>query len=376
MNKAGLEDVVASQTAISYIDGQKGDLFYRGYHINDLAEHANFEQTAYLLWFGDFPTEEQYRRVCGLVHDQLGLPKEMMAILFDLPDTAGPMQALRTAISALALHDPEANDNSPEANQQKAMHLMAHFPEIVAANYRIATGQWPLQPMERCGLAANFLWLLKGCEPEPLHVEAMDKCLVLHAEHGLNASTFSARVAASTLSDMYSAVTAALGTLLGPLHGGANQHVMEMLVEVGDPKHAEAYVKNALANKQRIMGFGHRVYKVEDPRAIILREISKELCEQTGNIKYYEISEKIREVTYAEKGLYPNVDFYSATALHALGIKTELFTTIFAVSRVVGWTAHVMEQHADNRLIRPRSEYIGHKNRTFTPIPGCRQAYH
>lgn len=371
MNKGGLEGIVAAQTQICYIDGLKGELRYRGYHIKDLAEHANFEQTAYLLWHGDFPTMEQYREFCHEVHSQLGLPKEMMSILFDLPHTAGPMQTLRTAISALGLHDPDANDNSPEANMRKSMHLMAHVPEIVAANYRLEVGQWPLEPLDRCGIAANFLWMLKGVEPTPIETDAMDTCLVLHAEHDFNASTFAARVTASTLSDMHSAITSAVGALLGALHGGANQRVMEMLEEIGNVKKAEAYVKNALATGQRIMGFGHRVYQVEDPRAGILRDISRKLCEHTGNSHYFDISEKIREVTFAEKGLNPNVDFYSASVLHALGIKTELFTTIFAVARVVGWAAHIMEQYSDNRLIRPLTDYVGQRDRELTPLDTC-----
>ena len=265
---------------------------------------------------------------------------------------------------------------------RKAIHLTAHFPEVIAANYRLQTGSWPLESRCDCvrakalsleasflgASARNFLWLLKGEEPDPSEVETMDLCLVLHADHGLNASTFAARVTASTLSDMYSAVTSAIGTLQGPLHGGANQRVMQMLEEIGDVSKVEAYVDNALTNKQRIMGFGHRVYKTEDPRAAILRESCKNICTLTGHGKYFEMSEKIREVVYDRKGLYPNVDFYSASVLHSIGIETELFTTIFAASRIVGWTAHIMEQYKDNRLIRPTSEYVGVKDKKFVPM--------
>ncbi len=364
----GLEGVPAATTELSVIDGQKGELVYRGYNINELAGKVSFEEVAYLLWNGDLPDRTQYTKLCEQIAVGIGLPMPMMAIMFHLPQTSGPMQALRTAVSALALHDSEAEDNSPEANMRKAIHLTAHFPEVIAANYRLHTGNWPLESRSECGIARNFLWLLKGEEPTLHEIEAMDLCLVLHADHGLNASTFSARVTASTLSDMYSAVTSAIGTLQGPLHGGANQGVMRMLEEIGDVSKVEAYVDNALANKQRIMGFGHRVYKVEDPRAAILRRECQNVCSRAGNGKYFEISEKIREVVYDRKGLYPNVDFYSASVLHSIGIETRLFTTIFASSRIVGWTAHIMEQYKDNRLIRPTSEYIGVKERKFAPM--------
>jgi len=369
MRTGGLEGVVAATTELSVIDGQKGELVYRGYNINELAGKASFEEVAYLLWHGQLPNRAQYEELREQIAGEIGLPISMMAIMFHLPETSKPMQSLRTAVSALALHDEQAEDNSPKANIRKATHLTAHFPEVTAANYRLqTTGNWPLKPKRDWSIAKNFLWLLKGKEPEPFEAETMDLCLVLHADHGLNASTFSARVTASTLSDMYSAVTSAIGTLQGPLHGGANQRVMEMLKEIGDVSKVEEYVDNALANKQRIMGFGHRVYKVEDPRAAILRRVCQDICSRTPNGKYFEISEKIREVVHDRKGLYPNVDFYSASVLHSLGIETRLFTTIFAASRIAGWTAHIMEQYQDNRLIRPTSEYIGVKDRKFLPI--------
>ena len=367
MKASGLENVVAAATELSVIDGQKGELVYRGYSINELAGKVSFEEVAYLLWHGELPTREQYEKLREQLAIEMGLPIPIMAIVFHLPKRSGPMQALRTAVSALALHDPEAEEISPELNMRKAIHLTAHFPEVIGANYRLETGNWPLEPRCDFSLAKNFLWLLNGEEPEPFEVETMDLCLVLHAEHGFNASTFAARVTASTQSDMYSAVTSAIGTLQGPLHGGANQRVMQMLREIGDVSKVEAYVDNALANKQRIMGFGHRVYKVEDPRAAILRESAQELCARTGNSKYFDISERIREVVHDRKGLNPNVDFYSASVLHSLGIETHLFTTIFAASRIVGWTAHIMEQYND-RLIRPTSEYIGLRDRKFVPM--------
>jgi len=364
----GLEGVVAAATELSTIDGQKGELVYRGYNINELANKTSFEEVAYLLWNGELPTRSQHTELCAKIADEIGLPASMMAIMFHMPEISGPMQALRTAVSALALHDPEAEDISPESNMHKAIHLIAHFPEVIAANYRLRTGKWPLESRYDCQIAKNFLWLLKGEEPDPYEVETMDLCLVLHADHGLNASTFSARVTASTLSDMYSAVTSAISTLQGPLHGGANQRVMQMLEEIGEVNKVEEYVDNTLANKQRIMGFGHRVYKTEDPRAALLRRNCQDICTLTGHSKYFDISEKIREVVYDRKGLYPNVDFYSASVLHSIGIETNLFTTIFAASRIAGWTAHIMEQYNDNRLIRPTSEYVGVKDKKFVPM--------
>lgn len=368
MYSEGLEGVIAAQTGISYIDGENSQLYYRGYPIRELVEHASFEETAYLLWFGELPTRDQYAQFSDDLRGLLGLPKPMLATLFRLSRTFVPMHALRTAVSAFGLYDPNAYRGPTEANVQKAMYLMAHVPEIIAATYRLRLEDWPIQAKPTGRLAANFLWLLKGKEPNALAVKAMDACLVIHAEHGLNASSFVARVTASTLADMYSAVTAALGALSGRLHGAANQGVMEMLEEIGDPNAAEAHVKELLANRQRVMGFGHRIYKGVDPRAVILSRIAQDLCEQTGNAKYYDIAERVREVVHTETGLYPNVNFYTSLVLRGLDIHTILFPTIFAAARTVGWAAHVMEQHENNRLIRPTSAYIGPEKREYIPI--------
>jgi citrate synthase len=354
----GLEGIVATQSAISSIIDDT--LTYVGYDIDDLAENASFEEVVYLLWHQRLPKEEELAELKKQLIQNMTIPQEVINHFKTYPiGDVHPMAALRTAVSLLGLYDEKAEDMSDEANYEKAVKLQAKIATVVTAFARIRKGQEPIAPNPELGYAANFLYMLSGTNPEPIEIEAFDKALVLHADHELNASTFTARVCVATLSDMYSGVTAAIGALKGPLHGGANEQVMNMLMEVGSVDKAEEYVLNKLANKEKIMGFGHRVYRKGDPRAKHLREMSKQLTKLRGEEKWYEMSIKIEEVFTAEKNLPPNVDFYSASVYHSLNIDHDLFTPIFAVSRVSGWIAHILEQYANNRLIRPRAEYTG-----------------
>lgn len=368
----GLEGIVAASTAISYIDGLNGRLYYRGININDLAEHSTFEETTALLWYGKLPTRSQLESFTQKFVANRQIPNELLALMMAMPKKTTPMEVLRTAVSALSSYDPEDQDNSLEANVHKSMRLTASMPTIVAAWERIRNGQWPILPSSELNHAANFLYMLTGREPDAKAGEVLDNCLILHADHGLNASTFAARITASTLSDLHSAIVSAIGTLKGPLHGGANEAVMRTLLEIGDVSRAEQYVRGALNAKKKIMGFGHRVYKADDPRATWLQRMARELAESSGHKRWYEISEKVRETVQSQKELPVNVDFYSASVYYTLGIPIDLFTPIFAISRVAGWTAHVYEQYSDNRLIRPESEYIGPMDVEYVPI-GQRQ---
>ena len=359
--KAGLEDVVAATSAICYLDGDRGVLAYYGYDIHDLARGATFEEVCYLLWHGRLPS----RAELGDLQSQLaaGRPLEepVLRLMKQLPATDG-MDSLRTLTSALGHYDRDASDHSPQANYRKAVRLTAQLGSIVATYGRMQAGGGPIQPDPALGHAANFLYMLTGNRPNALSTRAFDIALVLHADHELNASTFAARVAAATLTDLHSAIVAAIGTLKGPLHGGANADVMRLLIEVGQDASAERIdeaIRSRLARKIKIPGFGHRVYHTEDPRATHLRRMSKELGERAGNTRWFEMSQRIEKLVTGEKKLYPNVDFYSASTYYTLGIPIDLFTPIFAVSRVSGWTAHCLEQYANNRLIRPRTDYIG-----------------
>jgi citrate synthase len=366
--KAGLEGIVAAQSSISDVDGQEGRLIYWGYDIHDLAEHATFEEVTYLLWNGQLPTRSQLEELKQQLSSEARLPKEIQQLIRSIPKEANPMDMLRTVVSALALYDPEVADMSREANVRKAIRLTARFPTIVTTFERVRKGLEPVEPREDLSIAGNFLYTLRGQEPDEVAARTMDVALVLHADHELNASTFAARVTAATLSDMYSAIVSAIGTLKGPLHGGANEGVIKNLLEIGTVENVEPWTKAALANKKKIMGFGHRVYRTEDPRATHLREMSGQLGERTGEKKWYEMSRKMEEVMISDKKLYPNVDFYSASTYYALGIPTDLFTPIFACSRITGWTAHVLEQYENNRLIRPRAEYVGPRGQKYVPI--------
>ena len=363
----GLEGVVAGTSAVSFIDGMAGKLTYRGIDIFDLANDVSFEEVAYLLWHDELPTRRQLDELNDELSKARTLPAPVLDMLRGLPPDTVPMDALRSAVSMLASFDPDIGDNSLPANQRKAVRLLAQAPVIVAASARLAQGETPVAPGEG-STAATLLEMLSGCKPDPAAVRALDVALVLQADHELNASTFAARVIAATLSDMHSAVTGAIGALRGPLHGGANQGVMEMLLEIERPANAEAWVLGKLAKRELIMGFGHRVYKTADPRATILREMSRQLSTESGNADWYEISSIVESVMMREKRLNSNVDFYSATVYAALGIPVNLFTPLFAVSRTSGWTAHVLEQLSDNRLIRPRAEYVGHSGRAFVAL--------
>ena len=359
--KAGLEDVVAASSAICYLDGDRGVLAYYGYDIHDLARGATFEEVCYLLWHGRLPTRAELGDVQSQLAAARPLPEHVLRLMRQLPPSDG-MDALRTLTSALGHFDPEASDNSLPANHRKAVRLTGQLSSLVATYGRLQAGGGPIQPDPALGHAANFLYMLTGNRPSALATRAFDIALVLHADHELNASTFAARVAAATLTDLHSAIVAAIGTLKGPLHGGANADVMRLLIEIGEdasPERIDEAVRSKLARKVKIPGFGHRVYRTEDPRATHLRRMSKDLGERVGNTRWFEMSQRIEKLVTGEKKLYPNVDFYSASTYYTLGIPIDLFTPIFAVSRISGWTAHCLEQYANNRLIRPRTDYIG-----------------
>ena len=363
----GLEGVVATASSISSIIDDT--LTYVGYNIDDLAENASFEEVIYLLWHRKLPTEPELNELIKQLSENAALPPEIVEQFKLIPiQKVHPMAVLRTAVSSLSLYDDEADLMDEEANGRKAIRLQAKMPSIVAAFARIRKGLEPIAPRKDLSFAANFLYMLTGKEPEPIAVEAMNKALVLHADHELNASTFTARVCVATLSDVYSGITSAIGALKGPLHGGANEAVMKMLTEIGSLENVEPYVRKKLDNKEKIMGFGHRVYRLGDPRAKHLRSMSQKLTELTGEPHWYEMSIKIENMVTGEKKLPPNVDFYSASVYHSLGIDHDLFTPIFAVSRVSGWLAHILEQYENNRLIRPRAEYTGPGMQQYTPI--------
>lgn len=365
---AGLEGVIAASTELSFIDGEKGLLVYRGYDIHDLVEHTTFEEVVHLLWYGELPTAAQLEELDRRLKAERGLPAPVIEALRQMPSQAEPMDVLRTAVSLLGLYDPDQGDESRGANERKAIRLLAKTPTIVAAFDRLRNGREPLEPRNDLNHASNFLYMLRGTVPDEVAARTMDIALILHADHGLNASTFSARVTAATLSDMYSAATSAVGTLKGPLHGGANTGVMQTLLEIGSIENVEPWLKDALAQKKRIMGFGHRVYKTLDPRAIHLAKMSEALGREAGNLKWYEMSKKLQELMLQEKGLNANVDFYSASTYYTMGIPLDIFTPIFAISRMSGWTAHILEQQANNRLIRPRAEYVGPMGLKVVPI--------
>ncbi|MDF2922992.1 MAG: citrate synthase [Paenibacillaceae bacterium] len=362
----GLEGIVATTSSISSIID--GVLTYRGIDIDELAEQASFEEVVYLLWFGKLPNESELNKLKADLCANAAIPAAIIEQLRLYPKDANAMAVLRSAVSSLALYDEEANDMSLAANVSKAVKLQAQIPTIIAAFARIRDGLEPVAPKENASISENFLYMLSGVQPDPIAIEALDKALVLHADHELNASTFAARVTVATLSDIYSGVTSAIGALKGPLHGGANEAVMEMLEEIGSSEQVESYVNQKLANKEKLMGFGHRVYKNGDPRAKHLQRMSYELGKLTGNLEWYNMSIKIDNMVVSQKGLKPNVDFYSASVYTTLGIARDLFTPIFAISRASGWTAHILEQYENNRLIRPRAEYVGLVSQSYVPI--------
>ena len=358
----GLANTIAAETQASFIDGAKGVLEYVGYDIDSLARNSTFEETVFLLWNRRLPNAAELATLAAELRAEYDLPEAVWQMIRETPRTAHPMHMLRTLVSSLGMFDREADDNSPEANWRKSVRLLAKTPTIVANFDRHRKGKPLVRPDATMDMATNFLNMLNGARPTVAVAKALDVCLILHADHGLNASTFAARVTISTLSDMYSAITTAIGTLKGPLHGGANEEVMHMLNEIGTMDNVEPYIKERLARKDRIMGFGHRVYKAYDPRAGYLKTFAKQIATDTGNQGLYEMSTKIEDIMKTEvaaKGIYPNVDFFSATTYHSIGIDLDIFTCMFAISRISGWTAHCMEQLAANRLIRPMAEYTG-----------------
>jgi citrate synthase len=363
----GLEDVVALESRICFIDGRQGRLIYQGYDIRDLAAKSTFEEVAYLLWYGRLPSRTQLSELRARLAELRRLPPSLTERIESMPLESHPMDVLRTAVSALALFEPEESKTG-SGSIGGAQRLTAALPSLVGAFHRKRSGMPPLRDRPDLSPAAYLVYALLDRDPTELEAKAMDVALILHADHELNASTFAARVTASTLSDLYSAVTSAVGTLKGPLHGGANERVMELLDAIGTPNLAEAVVKEKLARHERIMGFGHRVYKVEDPRATILREWSRKIGESKGNLRYYELLRKVEEVVHREKGLYPNVDLYSGSIYSLLGVPHDLFTPIFACSRVSGWTAHVLEEYQDLRLIRPTAKYVGATDLAYVPV--------
>jgi citrate synthase len=367
--KGGLEEVIASSSSICELNGKEGKLSYFGIDIHDLAKYSSFEETIFLLWHGKLPTKAQLESLTAQLRQQRALPDDVLALMRAFPKTAKPMDVLRTTVSALGLYDADAGSTTPEAARRQAARLTAVFPTIVAASERLRMGKKVVAPRDDLNQAANFLYMLTGKEPDAYTAKVVDLALILHADHEFNASTFAARVTAATLADMYSSITSALGALSGPLHGGANEQVMRMLLRIGTLDNVEPYLNDYLSHKEnKVMGFGHRVYRTEDPRATHLRQVSRELGERAGDTKWYEMSHKVELYVNEHKHLNANVDFYSASTYYQISIPIELFTPLFSCSRISGWTAHVLEQYGNNRLIRPLAHYTGPINVDYTPI--------
>ena len=367
----GLDDIYVKESKICLVDGVKGRLVYVGYDVRDLAEHSNFEETCFLLWHLRLPRGDEIDTTRRGIAEERKIPKEIYSYLRLLPKTTAPMDALRTCVSALAGYDPELTDNSRDSNYRKALRLTAKFATIVAAFHRIRQGKRPVPPNPEMGHAEDFLRMLTGKEPDPLETKIMDVSLILHADHSTNASTFAATVAASTLADLYSAIVAGIATLKGPLHGGANEQALRMLQRIGSPANAEAYVSKALARKEKLPGFGHRVYKNFDPRALILKDYAKQLSQRSGDMTLFETATAVEAIMLREleeKRVYPNVDFYSGLTYHLISLPSDLFTPVFAVSRVAGWAAHVIEYWEANRIMRPLEVYTGPAEATYVPV--------
>lgn len=366
--QAGLRGVVVGDTRVSHVDGERGKLIYCGIDIHDLATQSTFEEVAYLLWFHALPTRANLDAFRGELAQRRALPEALVQILRELPKDSTPMDVLRTAVSAIALFDPNTKDISREANLEKAKRLTAMFPAILATFYRVSHGKEPIAPRAELSAAANFLYMFTGKDADPEASRVLDAALVLHADHGMNASTFSAIVTAATLADLYGAVTSAIATLKGPLHGGANEGVITNLLEIGEPDKVDAWVARKLAAKEKIMGFGHAVYKTKDPRAFDLKAIAKEVGERAGSTKWVDLTERMEKAVWEQRQLYANVDLYSASVYYTLGIPTSYFTPVFAMSRVVGWCAHLLEQYANNKLIRPAENYVGPRDVKYVPL--------
>ncbi len=366
--KRGLEGVAAADSSICRIDGEKGELRYRGYLAGDLAEHSTFAETAFLLLEGELPNAEQLRAFEAELAGARTIEPLVMDLLRTLAPAQAPMDCLRTLVSAMSAVDVPQNDDGLDVHRRRGVRLIAALPTVLAAYDRVRRGLAPVVPDPQATLAGDFLRMLNDQRADPEVERMLDVCLVLHAEHGFNASTFSARVTAATMSDVYSSITSAIGTLKGPLHGGANTAVMNMLLEIGEPERAESHIDALIGRHQKVMGFGHRVYKVVDPRALILRAFSERMAKSSGESKWFEISRGVERAMHEKKGLDMNVDFYSASVYYQMGIAPDLFTGIFAMSRMAGWVAHVLEQLADNRLIRPRANYVGPGPREWVPV--------
>lgn len=365
---AGLRGVVAAQSSIGDVDGEKGVLIYQGYDIHDLAEHSTFEEVIYLLWNGRLPTRAELDELNARIRRNYDVPDAVIELMKQYPIESDPMDVLRTAVSSLDLYDPQGQGTDRDSAVGAAVRITGQIGSIVAAWERIRNGFEVVAPDKNLCIAENFLYMLRGEKADADEARIFDVALILHADHELNASTFTTRVVAGTLADMYGAVTAGIAALSGPLHGGANTAVMKMLLEIGEMDKVDAYVDNALANKQKIMGIGHAVYRTEDPRATWLRRFSRQMGEKKGELKWFEMSQRIEQLMHEKKGMFPNVDFYSASTYYLMGIPLDLFTPIFAVSRISGWTGHILEQYAHNKLIRPRAEYVGQRGLNYVPI--------
>ena len=367
---AGLRGVVAAQSSIGDVNGEEGILIYQGYNIHDLAEHSTFEEVIFLLWNGRLPKSDEFEDFEKQIRANYDVPAEALALMKQFPKEAEPMDVLRTAVSSLDFFDKDGHGTDREHAVKAAIKLTGQIGTLAAAWDRIRNGKDVIAPDKSLNIAENFLYMLRGEKPNADEAHMFDVCLILHADHELNASTFTTRVVAGTLADIYGAVTAGLAALAGPLHGGANTNVMKMLLEIGDIDKVEPWVDQALAEKRKIMGIGHAVYKTEDPRATWLRKFSKQMADKTGESKWFDMSQKIEQLMHEKKGMFPNVDFYSASTYYLMGIPLDLYTPIFAVSRISCWTGHILEQYANNKLIRPRAEYIGPRDLKYVPING------
>jgi len=365
---AGLRGVVAAQSSIGDVNGEQGILIYQGYDIHDLAEHSTFEEVVFLLWNGRLPKKDELEELQTRIRRNYAAPTEVIALMKQFPKDSEPMDVLRTSVSMLDFYDSQGHGTDREHAVKAAIKLTAQIGTLVAAWERIRNDKEPIAPDQSLGIAENFLYMLRGEQAEADEARMMDVALILHADHELNASTFTTRVIAGTLADVYGAVTGGIAALAGPLHGGANTAVMKMLVEIGDEEAVDAWVDNALAEKRKIMGIGHAVYKTEDPRATWLRKYSKMMGEKKGEMKWFNMSQKIEKAMLDKKGMYPNVDFYSASTYYLMDIPLDQYTPIFAISRISGWTGHILEQYGNNKLIRPRAEYIGERDLKYTPI--------
>ena len=364
----GLRGVVAAQSAIGDVNGIEGKLIYQGYDIHDLAENSTFEEVVYLLWNGKLPTQSELDELTDRLRRNYEVPAEVIALMKQYPKESDPMDVLRTSVSSLDLYDPKGQGTDRESAVGAAVRITGQIGTLAAAWERIRNGKEVVAPDKSLSIAENFLYMLRGEKPDAEEARMFDIALILHADHELNASTFTTRVVAGTLADMYGAVTAGIAALAGPLHGGANTNVMKMLIEIDDPAKIDDWVEKALSEKRKIMGIGHAVYKTEDPRATWLRKFSKQMAERKGESKWFEMSQRIEQLMMEKKGMYPNVDFYSASTYYLMGIPLDLYTPIFAVSRISGWTGHILEQYANNKLIRPRAEYIGKRDQKYVPI--------